>query len=331
MLEIIEASPVRINAACALYGVCGGCHLQHIKYEAQLATKTAILTDCFAKIGHLHPPPIEVFSSPEYEYRNRMQLHKEATDRDNGVILGLKGREGIVAVRDCLIAESGIRSLLQGGAKKNLSLPPDKDRFTVFSKDGLLLNEGGKERGKIRLMNKEIQVDAGAFFQSNCVMLEKLLAVLLETASKADRFLPAADIYAGVGTFAVFLSSLFPKIDLVEENKRALSVARENLKGKDAAFFACRDQDWVKEARRLKTSYSFITADPPRTGLAPRLAAWLAEAGPPLLAYVSCDPASLARDSRILTGGGYTLTSLIIFDFYPQTAHIESLAVFEKL
>ncbi|MDR2953189.1 MAG: class I SAM-dependent RNA methyltransferase, partial [Treponema sp.] len=154
MLEIIEASPVRINAACDLYGVCGGCHLQHIKYEAPLGAKTAILTDCFAKIGHLHPPPVEVFSSPAWEYRNRMQFHKEATDRGNGVILGLKGREGIVAVRDCPIAESGIRSLLQGGAGKNLNLPPDKDRFTVFSKDGLLLNEGGKERGKIRLMNK---------------------------------------------------------------------------------------------------------------------------------------------------------------------------------
>jgi 23S rRNA (uracil1939-C5)-methyltransferase len=223
----------------------------------------------------------------------------------------------------------GIRSLLHGGGKA-INLPPDKDRFTVFSKDGLLLNEGGQERGNIRLLDREITVDAGAFFQSNSVMLEILLAVLLEIAGGADSSLPMADLYAGVGTFAFFLSGLFPKTDLVEENKNALNVARKNLKGKEAAFYACRDADWVKEAKHSKTPYSFVIADPPRSGLAPRLAAYLVEAGPPLLAYVSCDPASLARDSKILTGGGYVLKSLKLFDFYPQTAHIESLAVFEK-
>jgi 23S rRNA (uracil1939-C5)-methyltransferase len=327
LLEIIEASPVRIKSCCAFYGNCGGCNLQHIEYKAQLAAKTAILTDCFVRIASLSPPPPEVFPSPDWEYRNRMQFHKEPSH--GGSAYGLKGRERIIMVSDCLVAEPGIRSLLQGGGK-TISLPPDKDRFTVFSKDGLLLNEGGQERGKIRLLDREITVDSGAFFQSNSVMLEKLLAVLLEIAGGADSSLPMADLYAGVGTFALFLGGLFSKTDLVEENKKALGVARENLKGREAAFYACHDADWAKEAKRRKTPYSFIVADPPRSGLAPRLAAWLAEAGPPLLAYVSCDPASLARDSQILTRGGYVLKSLYLFDFYPQTAHIESLAVFEK-
>jgi 23S rRNA (uracil1939-C5)-methyltransferase len=161
-------------------------------------------------------------------------------------------------------------------------------------------------------------------------MLEKLLAVLLEITGSADSSLPMADLYAGVGTFALFLGGLFSKTDLVEENKKTLNVARENLKEKKAAFYACRDADWVKETKRRKTPYSFVIADPPRSGLALSLTAWLAEAGPPLLAYVSCDPASLARDSQILTCGGYVSNSLYLFDFYPQTAHIESLAIFEK-
>jgi 23S rRNA (uracil1939-C5)-methyltransferase len=256
-----------------------------------------------------------------------MQFHKETAH--GGCVFGLKSRKGIITVSDCPVAEPGIRSLLQGG-EKAISLPPDKDRFTVFSKDGLLLNEGGQERGKISLLDREITVDAGAFFQSNSVMLEKLLAVLLEITGSADSSLLMADLYAGVGTFALFLGGLFSKTDLVEENKKALGVARENLKGREAAFYASRDADCAKEAKRRKAPYSFIVADPPRSGLAPRLSAWLAEAGPPLLAYVSCDPASLARDSQILTRGGYVLKSLYLFDFYPQTAHIESLAVFEK-
>jgi 23S rRNA (uracil1939-C5)-methyltransferase len=327
LLEIIEVSPVRIKSGCAFYGKCGGCNLQHIDYQAQLAAKTTILTDSFARIASLFPPPPEVFSSPVWEYRNRMQFHKEPAH--GGSAFGLKGREGIIVVSDCPVAELGIRSLLRGGGKA-ISLPPDKDRFTVYSKDGLLLNEGGQELGKIKLLDREITVDAGAFFQSNSVMLEKLLVVLLEIAGDADSSMPMADLYAGVGTFAFFLSGLFPKTDLVEENKKALSVARENLKGREAFFYVCRDTDWVNEAKRRKTSYSFVIADPPRSGMAPRLAAWMAEEGPHFLAYVSCDPASLARDSKILISGRYVLKSLKLFDFYPQTAHIESLAVFEK-
>jgi 23S rRNA (uracil1939-C5)-methyltransferase len=327
LLEIIEASPVRIKSGCAFYGICGGCNLQHIDYNAQLASKTAILTDSFVRIAGFYPPLPEVFLSPAWEYRNRIQFHKEPTY--GGGTFGLKGREGIIAVSDCPVAAPGIRSLLQGGGKA-INLPPDKDRFTVYSKDGLLLNEGGQKRGNIRLLDQEITVDVGVFFQSNSVMLEKLLAVLLEIVGIADSSMPMADLYAGVGTFALFLGGLFPKTDLVEENKKALGVARENLKGREAAFYASRDIDWVKEANRRKTPYSFIIADPPRSGLAPRIAAWLAKAGPHLLAYVSCDPASLARDSKILTRGGYVLKSLSLFDFYPQTSHIESLAVFEK-
>jgi len=86
-------------------------------------------------------------------------------------------------------------------------------------------------------------------------------------------------------------------------------------------------------ARSLKTGhagFSFAVVDPPRAGLAHKLATALVQNGPAVLAYVSCDAASLSRDSKILVNGGYTLTQLKLFDFYPQTAHIESLAVFER-
>jgi 23S rRNA (uracil1939-C5)-methyltransferase len=194
-----------------------------------------------------------------------------------------------------------------------------------------MLSEGAAERGKINLLGKEIILDAGVFFQSNVSMLEKLILKLREITSDVDQNLPMADLYCGLGTFAVFLGSQFKKIILAEENKKAVAIARENLKGTDAEFFALRDTDWIKTVLRQKVPLGFIAADPPRAGLPQPLAAALAHNGPPVLAYVSCDAAALARDSKILTNGGYKLKSLALFDFYPQTAHIESLAVFSNL
>ena len=120
-------------------------------------------------------------------------------------------------------------------------------------------------------------------------------------------------------------------MDLVEQNGRALALARENVRHAGAEFFALEDDAWV----RLKsagggTEYGFMVVDPPRQGLSPLFARWLAAGGPALLAYVSCDPATVARDSKLLRAGGYRLTELDFHDFYPHTAHIESLAVFER-
>jgi len=336
LLEIVELSPVRVNPVCAFYAQCGGCNLQHIDYDAQLAAKAAILKDSFVKIGGLQPPEIAIIPSSPWEYRNRMQFHclrqkaKGTLERQYG-LMGRRSGE-IIDIQDCPVAATGIRELLKspkgnGREGNELTLPVEKDRFTVFSKDGVLLSEGGRQKGKITLLDKEILIDAGLFFQSNCLMLEKLIAELRIIATEADTNLPMADLYCGVGTFAYFLKDMFPRITLAEENKTAVSLARENLRGTDAEFFAIRDTDWPRTLLRRKDAFGFAVVDPPRAGLAPKLAAVLAQEGPPVLAYVSCDAASLARDCKILTSGGYALKKLSFFDFYPQTAHIESLAV----
>jgi len=340
LLEIVEPSPARVNAACAFYARCGGCNLQHIDYDAQLAAKAAILKDSFLKIGGLQPPEIAIIPSPPWEYRNRMQFHclrqkaKGTLERQYG-LMGRRSGE-IIDIKDCPVAATGIRELLKspkgnGREGNEITLPVEKDRFTVFSKDGVLLSEGGKRKGKITLLDKEILIDAGLFFQSNCFMLEKLIAELRIIAMEADTNMPMADLYCGVGTFAYFLKDMFARITLAEENKTAVSLARENLRGTDAEFFAIRDTDWPRTLLRRKDAFGFAVVDPPRAGLAPKLATVLAQEGPPVLAYVSCDAASLARDCKILTNGGYALKKLSFFDFYPQTAHIESLAVFQVM
>jgi 23S rRNA (uracil1939-C5)-methyltransferase len=121
---------------------------------------------------------------------------------------------------------------------------------------------------------------------------------------------------------------MFPEADLVEENKAAIALARENVRKKGTRYFAQSDRDWVRDAGRLSRGYGFIVVDPPRQGMTSQMTAWLGANGPPVLAYVSCEPATLCRDSAILLKSGYSLNRLILYDFYPQTANIETLALF---
>jgi 23S rRNA (uracil1939-C5)-methyltransferase len=234
-------------------------------------------------------------------------------------------------VEDCPVADPGIRSLLAAG---ELRPPAGRDRFTVYSRHGLVLREGGRSRGPVRIRDRELLVDAGVFFQSNAVMLEALVGDLLALAHRADRSLPLADLYGGVGTFASFLAALFPRVVVMEENPAALALARKNLGAAGNDFFGMTDNEWVKtrESRDggAVERYGLIIVDPPRRGLSPATRRWLSRGPAPLLAYVSCDPATLARDSGELAGGAWELEDLSCYDFYPHTAHIEALAVFRN-
>jgi len=332
ILELLDVSTDRVKPVCGVYGICGGCNLQHLDYKAQLAAKTAILKDALVRIGGIRPPEPVVIPSEPLEYRNRMQFHtiRERGKKSSAVLWGLKSGKSasIVPISDCPIADPGIRKVLREQEKKPLLAPLGKDRFTVYSRGDLFLGEGGISRGKTRILDKELTLDASLFFQSNGAMLEKLVADLLAAAGEADRSMPMADLFCGVGTFAAFLGQLFSGTSLVEENKAAIALARENLAAVRGDFFAQRGEDWIKHNNPRR--FGFIIVDPPRQGLCKSLAARLAAEGPPLLAYVSCDPATLARDSKILTAEKYNLKALRFYDFYPQTAHIESLALFVK-
>ena len=327
-LELTEPAPHRVTPFCPFDQTCGGCSLQHIAYETQLAEKEHILRDAFTHIGGISAlPAITVRASPAFEYRNRVQFHyiREGSGK---TALGFKARNSdtLVSVSDCPIADPLIRQAL---VDKRLTPPPEKDRFSVYARGDILLSEGGKSRGSVPILDRHVLMDAGVFFQSNALMLEALIQELLSVCAGLDTSLNAADIYCGVGTFAVFLP--FSHMDVVEQNKVAISLARENTRNKGTQgqplfrYFAQSADDW---ARASAFDYGFVVLDPPRQGLSPLLRKRLARARLPLLAYVSCDPATLARDAKELLAGGYWLRSLTLYDFYPQTPHIESLAVF---
>jgi 23S rRNA (uracil1939-C5)-methyltransferase len=325
LVAVESPSPNRIEPRCPLAGTCGGCSLQCLAYETQVTEKTRILLDAFTRLGGV-PLPLQFIPAPPWEYRNRVQLHRDS----RGGAPGFKARRSGAVVRatDCPIADPGIRAALREGAV----LPgPGSDRFTLYARDGVLLSDGiirGKteRRGAVLLRGREIRLDAGVFFQSNAFMLEKLIGDLIGIARGSDMGFPMADLYCGVGIFAAFLGALFPCADLVEENPAAIALARENTRGLKRELFAQTADRWAKN--HALDGYGFVVVDPPRQGLSPVLRQALAQKGPPTLAYVSCDSATLSRDSGELIAGGYRLEQLTGYDFYPQTSHIESLAVF---
>jgi 23S rRNA (uracil1939-C5)-methyltransferase len=333
LLNIEEASSCRTEALCPLYGSCGGCNLQHINYQSQLEIKADILKQAFTRIGKfLELPKISINPSEPFEYRNRMQFHRVEKIKQGRPSVGLKMRESdtIIPTEDCPIADPGIRKALQS---RSLKPHISKDRFTVYSRDDVFLSESGgagsnAEQAVLDIMGKKIHMDVNVFFQSNGNVLEKLLQDIIHAIKDLPQKRLLGDFYCGVGTFSIFLQDYFDEIDLLEENKQAIVLAQRNLAGKKAEYYALSDDKWVSLMNKKSRQYDAVIVDPPRVGLSSAMRTWLCEKHSPLLLYVSCDPASLARDSRELIQSGYVLQDLHLYDFYPQTAHIESLAVF---
>jgi 23S rRNA (uracil1939-C5)-methyltransferase len=325
LLETPEPSPLRVEPECPLFGHCGGCSLQHLSYDAQIEAKTAILLDACKRIGGFAPPEVKVKRSEPFGYRNRVQFH---TDSDNNPCFRERKSTLLVPVNDCPVADEGIRRALREGKIKAISV---RKRFNMYTFGYTYLIEGASERGTVSILDRELFMDVKVFFQSNAAMLGPLINDLLAVSAKTDKSLPLADVYCGVGTFAAFLAGDggYPEIDLVEENKTALALARNNLSMyKKVDYFALKDSEWVKTQGKRK--WGLMVLDPPREGLSAAFREWLALTGPETVAYVSCDAATLARDSAAMLKGGYKMRELTFYDFYPQTAHIESLAVFRR-
>jgi 23S rRNA (uracil1939-C5)-methyltransferase len=337
---------------CPYLDRCGGCPLQSISYEEQLAKKTDFLSEAFLRAGIAGIPDIIAIPSQPFEYRSRIQLHRVplGTEVERAAVksrtrslklehkkeslCGFMTRNSdpagmeIVPVNDCLIAIPLIRQALKEG---RVIPPVDRDRFCVYGTDVDILIEGRNSYGKAHVHQKDIAIDAGVFFQSNRALLELMIDEILRTAESADSGLSAADFYCGVGTFAVFLQDIFERIDMLESNKAALRIARENLRLQNVRFFGQSDTVWaLNTGKTSRRPYGFVVVDPGRQGLSNAMCRFL-HSNCEILCYVSCNPNALARDAALLLGtGGLKFESLSFYDFYPQTKHIESLAVFRR-
>ena len=177
-------------------------------------------------------------------------------------------------------------------------------------------------------MGKKIAFDVQGFFQSNLDVLEKSCQEAMRNMGGRN----VLDMYAGCGTFSVFLSDLFDKVCLVEHNRDALVFGEQNLLGKKHESFGMSGEKWVNFSAQpyinSNGEFDAVLIDPPRSGMEKSVCQWLCSSKIPQIRSVSCNPSTHARDAAFLIKAGYKIDRLFLLDFYPNTAHIESLANF---
>lgn len=335
--EVLEPSPARVEPPCPYFGRCGGCDFQQLSYEAQLQAKAEIIRDCLRRMARVEPPgEIVVEPSPEiWRYRSRARWQHDPVRRHLGYYE--RGSHRVCDVADCPVAAPPVgerlrqlRSLMVEGR-----LPQASEFEAVAGDEGVALDPAvgpGDEAEQVRRIGGETyRFDAGCFFQINHALLGALLVEGLrgtEPEPAGDVGGTALDLYSGVGLFTLPLARRFKRVVAVEGNPASAAYARRNLS--DASLTNARVEtaavgDWFARHADELGAADFVLLDPPRAGAEPEAVRGIIRLRPRHISYVSCDPATLARDLRALLDAGYRIDSLRAFDMFPQTHHVEAV------
>jgi 23S rRNA (uracil1939-C5)-methyltransferase len=348
--EIVRAAPERVVPACPHFGACGGCHYQHTDYKSQLAFKQAILRETLERGSVAVPAEIAVLSGEPWRYRNRIRLAFDAAGN-----VGYRGRRShaVVPMRECPIAApllvEAAQAFVQVARSFAPSLRPTEialfcnsaetallatvftasppklrfDEVVVEGDSGLqprTIAQWGAASLDYHAAGFDYRVDHGAFFQVNRWLVDALVERV--TAGHSGKL--AWDLFAGVGLFARQLAANFDRVVAVESAPSAMAALEENLRGTAGMAVKAETLAFLRPSR-MGERPGLIVVDPPRTGLGAETCALLAEIAAPAVAYVSCDPATLARDLRVLIASGYQIQSITLADLFPQTFHLETV------
>jgi len=295
LVEIEQRSPARVEPPCPHFSHCGGCAYQHLAYDEQLRLKARQVEETLRRVGRIAEPPMRpIVAAPEpYAYRNRIRVHAE------GGVIGFyaQGSHALVDVEECRIATPAV----------NASLAE--------------LRQGPRLDGDYTVAGRTRSV---FFEQTNDEVARLLVAAVHDSVRREQAVL--IDAFCGAGLFAKYLADLFPAVIGIEENGYAVEQARRNASPKEhyvAGDVSFHLGDILAAHPADRTT---VIIDPPAIGVAPRVIDLLLGSAPVEIVYVSCNPATLARDLSLLCRGRYRLESVTPFDMFPQTAEIEVVA-----
>ena len=395
-VEIIKASPDRVEARCPIAGPCGGCQLQGLSYEAQLRFKAEKVKAAVTRIGGFsdgtfETEPIIGMEDP-WRYRNKAQ-YPVSRAKDGRIVAGFYAghTHSVIGCKDCLIGaetDGAILRVVTGFMEKYGIEPYDEETRRGLLRHVLirtsrafgeilvcLVINGDSIKCADRLVealvtavpevstvclniNKEntnvilgdtvkclfgsgyitdtiggvsFRISPQSFFQVNPVQVEKLYGKALEYAGLTGGE-TVWDLYCGVGTISLFMARHAGRVFGVEVVPQAIDNAKENaeLNGITNAFFTVGKAEeitplWLKGADAGRPDV--VCVDPPRKGCDAACLNAILQASPERIVYVSCDPASLARDLKILAAGGYELKKLCPVDMFPHTVHVETVCL----
>ncbi len=358
LVEVVTASPKRVDPKCKHFGKCGGCHYQNLSYENQLQAKTEILRDQFQRIGKIENPPIKpiVPSALEWNYRNHVQFHLTAEGK-----LGFVNSKGnsVSPIEECHLPETSIDSFwrelqfesnkevervsLRAGHNEELMIVLESENFEtpeleieadvsvvhLFDEHPVVI--AGRDHFVVSVHEKDFRVSAASFFQVNTKMAEKMVEHLLARLP-VSMSTTVLDVYCGVGLFSKFFASKCEQVIGIEASESACEDFVFNLDEFDNVelYEGAAEEILPGLAGRLDSS-TYIIVDPPRAGIERHALDAIISIKPQIIAYVSCDPSTLARDAARLINGGYRLVEVTPFDLFPQTYHIESISIFESM
>jgi 23S rRNA (uracil1939-C5)-methyltransferase len=353
--SILEPSPDRVEPRCPHYvhDECGGCQLQHVEYEAQLAARRALVGDALRRLGKrdVSDPPIAP-ADKIYDYRTKLTLHV-SSDRKRIGLHPYHRPDAVFDLEWCHITVPALMALWQAIRKIRSLLPPGLTQVILrLDRDGgrhvlVRVNEDEVWSGFNRLRREldrlgtpatiwyqpkggAARAVAGAgeafpatvFEQVHPEMGDRVRAFALEQLGDVlDR--RVWDLYAGIGETTTQLAERGALVESVEVDRRAVLVAE--ARGPAARRHTGRVEDVLRELRPP----DLVIANPPRTGMDGRLASELNRLAPERVVYISCNPATLARDVQRLER--FRICLVHAFDLFPQTTHVETVAVLEPV
>jgi 23S rRNA (uracil1939-C5)-methyltransferase len=355
LMEVVEASDERVLPRCQHFGVCGGCHYQHMNYPAQLKAKAGILHEQLERIGNIKEiPSVVVKASPEaWYYRNHIQFHltdqgklgfkkaftnlpfpigechlPEAEINQLWPQIEIKSFRGIDRVGLRLGVDQDVMLILEGSGPPTIDLNLDRPTLSVVhvSASG---NKTLAGRGYIlmEVSGKRFRVSPTSFFQINTGQASAIIKQCINDVHLTQN-MTVLDVYSGVGLFSAFIAPMVKRLVGIELSPEACADFSYNLNEFDNVEL------YEAKANQVLGSIQFtpdlIFMDPPRAGLGMETVHAVLAQGAERLVYISCDPATLGRDGKQLALGGYSLSKIYMFDMFPQTYHIESLSVWEK-
>jgi len=332
--ELLERGPQRVDPVCAVFGSCGGCAWQHVSYAAQLDAKRKIASAALRRIGGLALPDDAALaitpSESPYRYRTRSRVMVSAGK------VGYRRRRShaLAATRGCPVLVEPLEARLAELADD----PPEADgEWELVAGRSADLGEpatravplpaAGGSRLWLPVGEDRIGVSPGVFVQSNGGLLDALSRAV-ETAAGTGR--RVFDLFCGAGFFTLGLARNFDEVVAVESNPVAAGDLEVNLReaGVDnVRVLAVSVETAMNDADFARLNPDRVVIDPPRSGLGEGVAERIADFEPERIIYLSCDPATLARDLSVFNHCGYRLIAAECFDLFPQTPHVEMLAV----
>ena len=318
-LRLLDAAPQRVTPLCPHFTVCGGCEWQHLPYDEQVRLKTTQVQTQLTRIGKLVDPTVlPCLPSPQlYGYRNHARLQRTATGR-----IGYRAARSheVIVVATCPILEPTVNEMVQRLAGEQAPASAGELEVRVVM--------------PLQIGAYHYHITPDAFFQANTAVAARLVTEVL-AALKLQGTERVLELYCGVGLFTVPIAATGASVLGVEANGVAIADAHTNaaLAGvtPQVTLLTAAVEEAVYLPAVQQERWDALLLDPPRAGIAGSALSALLPLALPKIVYVSCDPATLARDAQILCTNGYRLRYAQPLDMFPQTHHVETVALFERL